>query len=180
MVNGARERYVVRMQLTTQEPRTRTYTYLPPFTDFERVAHLDGLALLKRMIANEFPAPPITATLGFALVEAERGRAAFSGQTAEWLYNPIGVVHGGWAATLLDSALGCAVHTTLAAGDTYTTLDLQVRFVRAVVATTGTVRAEATAVHAGRRVATAEARLTDAEGRLLATATTSCLIQRIG
>jgi uncharacterized protein (TIGR00369 family) len=161
--------------MQTHEQRIRTYEYLAPFTDFQLVAHLDGLEIMRRVLANEIPQPPITATLGFALVEVERGRAVFSGITTEWLYNPLGTVHGGWTATLLDSALGCAVHTTLGPGEMYTTLDLQVRFVRAVVATTGKVRAEATVVHAGKRIATAEARLVDDAGTLYATATASCL-----
>jgi len=99
----------------------RTYEYQAPFTDFALVAQLDGLEIMRRVLANELPAPPITATLGFALVEVARGRAAFEGATAEWQYNPLGMVHGGWSATLLDSALGCAVHTMMPAGRGYTT-----------------------------------------------------------
>src|SRR5262245_56817084 len=104
---------------------TRTYEYQTPFTDFARVAQLDGLELMRRVLTHELPAPPITATLGFALVAVERGRAVFEGTTAEWQYNPLGMVYGGWSATLLHSALGCAVHSTLNAGELYTTLDLQ-------------------------------------------------------
>jgi uncharacterized protein (TIGR00369 family) len=154
----------------------RTYEYVPPFTNFADVAHLDGLELIKRLLAGELPAPPITATLGFSLVEVERGRAVFEGTTAEWQYNPLGTVHGGWSATLLDSALGCAVHSTLAPGETYTTLDLQVRFLRPVLATSGRVRGEATVVHRGKRIATAEARLVGEDGALFATATASCIV----
>jgi uncharacterized protein (TIGR00369 family) len=103
----------------------------------------------------------------------------FEGTTAEWQYNPLGTVHGGWTATLLDSALGCAVHTTLGPGERYTTTDLQVRFLRAVLATTGKVRAEARVVHTGKRLATAEGRLVGAtDGTLFATATASCLVTR--
>jgi uncharacterized protein (TIGR00369 family) len=104
------------------------------------------------------------------------GRAVFEGTTAEWQYNPLGTVHGGWISTLLDSALGCAVHSMLQPGQLYTTLDLQVRFVRALHATSGTVRAEAKTVHTGKRVGTAEARLVGTDGTLYATATTSCII----
>ena len=158
---------------------TRTYDYQPPFTDFASLAPLSGLDVMRRIIAREIPAPPITATLGFDLVEVDRGTAVFQGTTADWQYNPLGSVHGGWICTLLDSALGCAVHSTLAAGHMYTTLDLQVRFVRAVVASTGIVRAEAKVLHPGRKVATAEARLVGADGTLFATATTSCLVLAI-
>jgi len=162
--------------MATHTPHTRTYEYLAPFTDFAQVAQLDGLELMRRVLAGELPAPPITATLGFTLVEVERGRAAFEGTTADWQYNPLGTVHGGWSATLLDSALGCAVHSTLAAGELYTTIDLQVRFLRPVVATSGRMRAEAQVVHAGRRIATADARLVGGDGKLYATATASCLV----
>ena len=158
--------------------RTRTYEYLLPLTDFTQLAALDGLELIRRIVAKELPAPPITATLGFALVEAERGRAVFEGTAAEWQYNPIGTVHGGWSATLLDSALGCAVHTTLAPGETYTTLDLQVRFLRPVLSTSGLLRAEGRVVHTGRRIATADARLIGPDGTLYSTGTTSCLVTR--
>jgi uncharacterized protein (TIGR00369 family) len=159
---------------------SRTYEYEPPFTDFAKAAHWTGLEVLQRMIARELPGPPMMPTLGFRLVEVAHGAAVFEGTTAEWQYNPLGSVHGGWIATLLDSALGCAVHSTLAPGQLYTTLDLQVRFVRALVGTTGLVRAEAKIVHAGRRVATAEGRLVDAAGKLYATATASCIITSIG
>ena len=169
------------MSTSPPEPRVRTYEYLPPFTELDRVAELDGLEILRRMLARELPPPPMAATLGIALIEVEHGCATFEGTTAEWQYNPLGTVHGGWAATLLDSALGCAVHTTLGPRQTYTTLDLQVRFLRPVLASTGRVRAEARVVHAGRRIATADAKLLGAtDGALLATATASCLIKRLG
>jgi uncharacterized protein (TIGR00369 family) len=178
-VHDSLQRQTVRM--STHQPRQRTYEYLAPFTDFSLVAQLDGLEIMRRVMKNELPPPPITATLGFSLIEVERGRAVFEGTTAEWQYNPLGTVHGGWSATLLDSALGCAVHSTLGLGELYTTLDLQVRFVRAVLATSGKVRAEARVVHAGKRVATAEARLVGAaDETLYATATASCLVTRAG
>jgi uncharacterized protein (TIGR00369 family) len=103
-------------------------------------------------------------TLGFRLAEASEGRAVFVGEPAEWMYNPIGVVHGGWAMTMLDSALGVAVHTTLAKGERYTTLETKVNFVRPILPDTGPVRAEAAIVHRGRRVATAEGRLAPPTG----------------
>jgi uncharacterized protein (TIGR00369 family) len=159
--------------------KTRTYDYEPPFTDFARVAHLSGLALLRAMLTRELPGPPMMATLGFQLVDVAPGSAVFEGTPADWQYNPLGSVHGGWMATVLDSALGCAVHSTLAPGQLYTTLDLQLRFVRALTATSGVVRAEAKIVHAGKRVATAEARLVGTDGTLYATATASCLVTSI-
>ena len=161
------------------QPRVRTYEYLAPLTDLTLVAQLDGLEIMRRVVSGEIPQPPITATLGFTLSAIEHGRAVFEGTTAEWQYNPLGTVHGGWTATLLDSALGCAVHTTLGPGERYTTTDLQVRFLRAVLATTGKVRAEARVVHTGKRLATAEGRLVGAtDGTLFATATASCLLTR--
>lgn len=101
----------------------------------------------------------------------------FEGTTTEWQYNPLGTIHGGWSATVLDSALGCAVHTTLGPGETYTTLDLQVRFVKAIHAA-GRLRAEGHMVHAGKRVATAEARLVGQGDTLYATTTASLLVTR--
>jgi len=156
--------------------KTRTYDYEPPFTDFARLAHLSGVQVLRGVITREIPGPPIMATLGFQLVHVEPGHAVFEGTTAEWQYNPLGTVHGGWISTLLDSALGCAVHSNLQPGQLYTTIDLQVRFVRSLSATSGVVRAEANTVHQGKRVATAEAKLVGADGTLYATATASCII----
>lgn len=165
--------YLYGMATTTAQ---RTYSYDLPDRDPAALAGLGGLQLLQKMIAKELAPPPIAATLGFALVEAGRGYAVFAGAAAEWQYNPLGSVHGGWISTLLDSAVACAVHSTLPPGQIYTTLDLQVRFVRAVLATSGRLRAEGKVVHAGKRVATAEGRLISVDGTLHATATTSCLI----
>jgi uncharacterized protein (TIGR00369 family) len=140
-------------------------------------AELSGLEHLREIAAGEIPPPPIAALLNMSIVEIEKGHAAFEGEPGEEHYNPIGVVHGGYAATLLDSALGSAVHSTLDASEAYTTLTLETKFVRPILASTGTVRAEAHVVHRGRRQATAEARLTDvASGKLLAHATSTCLV----
>ena len=126
-----------------------------------------------------FPAPPIAQLLGFTVIEVERGRAVFAMEPAEWMYNPIGMVHGGVAATLLDSCMGCAVHTTLDAGVAYTTTDLQVRYIRAMSDTTGRVLAEGRVVHAGRRTATAEGRLfAESDDTLIAHGSTGCVILR--
>ena len=142
----------------------------------ETLLAYDGLAFLKAIIAGELPQPPMTETLGFALVAAEHGRAVFEGEPQPRHYNPIGSVHAGFAATLLDSALACSVHSTLAKGETYTTLEIKVNLVRAVTAETGTVISEGRIVHRGRTVATAEATLKDRAGKLYAHATTTCMI----
>lgn len=136
----------------------------------------DGLSFLKALIAGELPMPPIAETLGFALTEAEPGRAVFTGTPAYRHYNPIGTVHAGFAATLLDSAVACAVQTTLAKGEVYTTLELKLNLVRALTDKVGPVRAEGRVVHRGRQVATAEGYLKDAAGKLYAHANTTCMI----
>jgi uncharacterized protein (TIGR00369 family) len=139
------------------------------------LARLDGLAALRAMIAGELPPPPIATLLGFDLVEVDEGRAVFAVEPSDRHYNPIGMVHGGLAATLIDSATGCAVHTTLPAGTGYTTTDVQVRFVRPITRDTGRIECAGEVVHRGRTMATAEARLT-AGGKLLAHGTASLLI----
>jgi len=121
------------------------------------------------------PDPPITRTLDFYLLEAERGRAVFQGLPQFAHYNPIGSVHGGWHATLLDSAMACAVHTLVEPGAAYTTLEFKIHFVRPLTEKTGPVRAEGKIVAGGKRTATAEGRLVDAEGRLYSHGTTTCL-----
>jgi len=140
---------------------------------------LSGLDYMRALIAGEVPAPPIAELMGFDLVEVDEGYALFRGEPGEQHLNPIGSVHGGFAATLLDSALGCAVHTTLPAGVGYSTLELSVNLVRGITPATGPVLAEGHIVHAGRRTATAEAKLhAEDGGALLAHATTTCLILR--
>jgi uncharacterized protein (TIGR00369 family) len=136
----------------------------------------DGIGFLKALIAGELPAPPIAETLGFALVEAEPGRAVFAGTPQYRHYNPIGTVHAGFAATLLDSAVACAVHTTLKQGEAYTTLELKLNLVRPLTEQTGLVRAEGRVLHRGRTVATAEGYLKDEADKLYAHATTTCVI----
>jgi uncharacterized protein (TIGR00369 family) len=139
------------------------------------LAQLDGLTAMRAMIAGELPPPPIAVLLGFDLVEVEEGRVVFAVEPGEQHYNPIGMVHGGLAATLIDSATGCAVHTTLPAGTAYTTTDVQVRFVRPITRDTGRIECVGTVVHGGRTLATAEARVM-AGDRLLAHGTASILI----
>jgi uncharacterized protein (TIGR00369 family) len=136
-----------------------------------------GLELLHAIASGEAPGAPIAELMGFEPVEAEEGRVLFAGTPGPQHYNPIGSVHGGFAATLLDSALGCAVHTTLPEATGYTTLELKVNFTRPITADTGRVLCEGTVVHRGGRVATAEARLwAESSGKLLAHGTTTCLI----
>jgi uncharacterized protein (TIGR00369 family) len=136
----------------------------------------DGLAFLRGIIAGTHPHPPISETLGFHLTEVDSGRAVFTCVPDFHHYNPIGSVHGGLAATLLDSALGCAIFSTLKQGDTWTTLELKLNFVRAMSKDTGVVRAEGRIIHRGRMVATSEGDLRDAAGKLYAHATTTCMI----
>ena len=136
----------------------------------------DGLGFLQAIIDGTLPQPPIGETLGFHLVEAEPGRAVFAGTPEFRHYNPIGTVHGGFAATLLDSALACAIATTMKKGDVWTTLELKLNYVRAMTTETGVVRAEGRVIHRGRSVATSEGDIKDAAGRLCAHATTTCMI----
>jgi uncharacterized protein (TIGR00369 family) len=156
------------------ELRARTPT--PGLADPARAASLSGLAFLQAMIAGEIPDPPITRTLDYFLHEVEPGRAVFQGLPARPHYNPIATVHGGWHATLLDSAMACAVHTLVEAGRAYTTLEFKIQCVRALTDRTGPVRAEGTVIASGKRIATAEGRLVDAEGRLYSHGTTTCLL----
>jgi uncharacterized protein (TIGR00369 family) len=135
-----------------------------------------GVAVLEAMARGALPPAPIALTLGFRLVEVEVGRVVFEGLPAATHYNPQGTVHGGYAATLLDSAMGCAVHSALEAATGYTTLEIKVNYVRPITAETGLVRAEGTLLHRGRRTATSEARLVDPAGKLLAHGSCTCLL----
>ena len=162
---------------TEKKKRERTISWEDPFTVPRAAAGRSGLEVLREMFEGRLPPPPITQTLGFAGVQVEKGKAVFEGEPGEHLYNPIGVVHGGFAMTLLDSAMGCAVHSTLAAGERYTTLEVTTNFVRPITGDTGRVRCEGVVVHRGGTVATAEGRLIAVDsGKLLAHGTTTCLI----
>lgn len=142
----------------------------------EQVAGRTGLEVLAAMLEGQIPPAPIASTLDFLLLRVAAGEAVFQGRPGRSHYNPLGSVHGGWFATLLDSAMGCAVHTTLAAGQGYTTLELKLNIVRALSERVPVVRAEGRVVHGGRQVATAEGRLVGHDGRLYAHATTTCLV----
>ena len=158
--------------------RQRTSTWGDPTTTATAARTSAGIDVLLGIQRGELPAAPIAETLGFELESVAAGRVVFAVEPAEFHYNPIGSVHGGVYATLLDSATGCAVHSLLPAGVGYTSLDLTVKFLRAITVDTGRVRCVGTVTHLGGRTALAEARMTDAADRLLATATSSILVIR--
>jgi len=142
----------------------------------EQARAMRGLDFLEAIRDEELPPAPIQRLLDFTLTEVEEGRVVFTAEPGEQHYNPIGVVHGGLAATLLDSAMGAAVHSTLPEGQGYTTLETKFNLVRAITADTGPIEAEGRVVHRGRQVATAEGHLRDGAGKLLAHGTSTCLI----
>ena len=142
----------------------------------DQVAGLSGLQIMRAMLAGALPYPHIAQTLDFSLIEVAPGRAVFQGTPQLMHYNPLGGVHGGWYATLLDSALGCAVHTAVPAGHGYTTAELSVNIVRAASAKTGPLRTIGQVIHCGRQLATAEARIVGPDGKLYAHGTTTCLV----
>jgi uncharacterized protein (TIGR00369 family) len=158
--------------------RERTYSWGDPSVSAGAARTSAGIEVMQAMAAGELPAPPIIATLGFELDSVEPGRVEFSFAPEEFHYNPIGSVHGGVYATLLDSATGCAVHSLLPAGVGYTSLDLTVKFLRAITVDTGRVRCIGTVPHLGGRTALAQAELRDGADRLLATAVSSILLIR--
>ncbi|MFD7447038.1 PaaI family thioesterase [Streptomyces sp. NPDC059909] len=156
--------------------RSRTFEWGDPKVSAAAVGRTSGLEFLRDVLAGRLPAPPIAATLGFTLEEVEPGRAVFAMEPGEEHYNPIGSVHGGVYATLLDSAAGCAVQSVLPAGMGYTSLDLNLKFLRPITVDTGKVRAVGTVLNQGRRTALAQAELFDSQDRLLAHATSSCML----
>jgi len=142
----------------------------------DEIAGLSGLEMLRAMINGELPAPPMARTLGFLLVEVDHGRAVFEGEAGEHLLNPLGTIHGGFALTLIDSAAGCAVHTTLPQGIGYTTVETKANFTAAIRADSGLLRADGRVIAQGRQIATAEARIVDAAGRIVAHGTSTLMI----
>ena len=142
----------------------------------ETLASTQGLELLKGMLDGRYPAPPIAETLDFGMVEVSAGKCVFTGTPSRKHYNPSGTVHGGFAATLLDSAMGCAVHTLVPQGKGFTTLEIKINYVRPMIEGMGEVRCEAAIINIGRTVATSEGKILDAKGRLLAHGTTTCLL----
>jgi uncharacterized protein (TIGR00369 family) len=156
--------------------RSITVSWEDPLAAHGAGRTLSGLAYMQEMIAGRIPGPPIMRLLGYRLAQVGEGFAVFECEPGEQHYNPIGVVHGGLAMTLLDSAMGCSVHTRLPAGTGHTTLEAKVNLVRAITAKTGLVRATGKVIHLGGKTATAEARLEDAAGKLYAHGTTTCII----
>ena len=158
------------------ESRSRTFSWTDPGETVAGMVELPGLEALRRMIAGELPYPPIAALIGMRLVEVEAGRIVWEAVPGEEHYNPIGTVHAGFATTLLDSAMGTAFVSLADAGTRWTTLELKANFTRAITAETGPVRCVGTILTRGRTVVLSEARLEDAEGRLLAHATSTILV----
>ena len=143
---------------------------------YETLRALSGLEFLKGICDGRLPQAPIAEILGFRMIEAEEGLTVFQGTPSLDLYNPMGSVHGGWYGTLLDSCMSCAVQTTLERGSGYTTVEYSINLVRAIHEGTGPVRAEGRIVHRGRRLATADGRILDQHGKLLAHGTTTCMV----
>jgi len=148
----------------------------PGVSSIDTLRAQSGLDLLRGIIEGRVPRPPIADTLNFYLIEVERGRAVFQGTPKAAYLNPIGTIHGGWTATLLDSCMACAVHTTVPAGQGYTTVEFKLNLVRPVLPDTGPLRAEGKLINGGRKIATSEGRLVDASGKLYAHGTETCLV----
>jgi uncharacterized protein (TIGR00369 family) len=166
------------VRVSDNDIHERIVRWHDPDVTAKALRDLSGIEALRAVMRGQIPPPPMARLLGFTLREVEEGRAVIEGVPAEYHYNPIGSVHGGFALTLFDSALACAVQSLLPAGVGYTTTDLEVRFIRAITKDTGTVSCEGKAVHVGRRTGVAEARLTDSHGKLLGIGSTACAIFR--
>jgi len=161
----------------SDDTRTRTITWRDPVPVAAAGAAMVGLDYMRALSRGEMPAPPIAVLMNMRPIEVEHGLAVFAGEPGEEHYNPIGVVHGGYASTLLDSAMGCAVHTTLDANQAYTSLGLEVKFLRPITRDVPRILARGEVIHRGRRQATAEARITDPGGeRIYATGTSTCMV----
>ena len=158
------------------EPQQRTVTWHDPAAPAVAARSLAGIDYLRAIIAGDVPPPPIAALMGFDLVDVAEGEAWFATTPDASVYNPLGMVHGGMAATLLDSALGCAVHTTLPVGRVHASIEIKVNFLRPISSTTGRIVAHGRVTKPGRRVAFSEGDLRDADGKILATASSSIVI----
>ena len=156
--------------------RSRVVTWGDPADTAQWAGKISGMEFFGKLLAGELPKPPVMESLNIDLDHVEKGKAIFGMEPAEYHYNPIGVVHGGVIATLLDSAVGCAIHSALPAGLVYTTLEIKVNYIRPGRMGMGRIQAEGTLVHLGRQSAVAEGRVTDQAGKILATATTTCLV----
>jgi uncharacterized protein (TIGR00369 family) len=161
-----------------EQTRRRTFTWEDPVETATHIRKLDGLAALQAIQAGELPPPPVASLLNMEIKEVSAGRVVFALQPAEFHYNPLGNVHGGVTATLLDTVMACAIHSQLPAGQGYTTLEIKVNYLRALTVESGLVYGEGKVIHLGGRVATAEGRVVDENGKIYAHATTTCLILR--
>ncbi|WP_433611105.1 PaaI family thioesterase [Dactylosporangium sp. CA-139114] len=164
------------MTQTEGDLRSRTFSWSDPMLNAEQLGRRSGLELLRAMNRGELPAPPIMHLLGTGRLDAEEGRVTVTLEPQEYHYNPLGTVHGGVLATLLDTATGCAVHSTLPAGVGYTTLDLTTKFLRPASIASGVLTCEGTVLSKGRRTALAQAQITDGRGALIAHATSTCML----
>jgi uncharacterized protein (TIGR00369 family) len=164
------------MTQTQDQTRTRTFSWSDPAPSASQLGRRSGLDLMRAMGSGELPPPPIMDLVGMSGMEAEEGAVTFFLDPQEYHYNPLGTVHGGIISTMLDSACACSVHTALPAGTGYTSLDLTVKFLRPITVETGRLTTTGSVLQRGRRTALAEARMTDANGRLLAHATSSCML----
>lgn len=163
-------------QWQVQDAAVRARLGAPGLITRQKTAAMSGLQVFEAIFAGDLPAPPIGETMDFIPIHMEEGVAVFQGKPMLRHYNPLGTVHGGWFCTLLDSAVGCAVHTTLPAGKGYTTLEIKVNMLRPLTDAVPLVRAEGKVIHAGRQVATAEGRIVGPDGKVYAHATTTCMI----
>ncbi|WP_213877443.1 PaaI family thioesterase [Pseudomonas sp. dw_358] len=163
-------------QWQTAEQAMRKRLGAPGTLTLSEVSALSPAEFFDGIGRGELPSPPIGALMDFVPIEWAEGLFIFQGSPDQRHYNPLGSVHGGYAATLLDSCMGCAIHTRLKQGQGYTTLDLRISYVRALTELTGPIRAEGKVVHLGRSTALAEGRIYDVEGRLYATGSTTCMI----
>jgi uncharacterized protein (TIGR00369 family) len=164
------------MTQTQDGTRTRTYSWTDPAVHAAVLGSTNGLDLMRKMVAGELPPPPIMNLIDISGMEVEEGSVTFYLEPQEFHYNPLGTMHGGVLSTLLDSAAACSLHSTLPAGVGYTSLDLNVKFLRAVTVESGRLTCKGGVLQKGRRTALTEARLTDTAGRLIAHATSSCMI----
>ena len=164
------------MTQTQNVPRSRTFSWTDPAEHAALLGRSSGLDLLRAMAAGDYPPPPVMQLIDMGGMEVEEGAVTFHLEPQEFHYNPLGTVHGGVLSTMLDTAAACSVHSTLPAGVAYTSLDLNVKFLRPVTLSSGRLRCAGAVLQRGRRTALAEARLTDAAGRLVAHATSTCLI----
>lgn len=162
---------------TTQ--RSRVITWRDPAPTGSMAGRISGMDFFAKLLSGELPPPPVIELLGARLDSVEAGKAVFSLEPSESHYNPIGVVHGGIIATMLDSAVGCAVHSALPVGVAYTTLELKVNYLRATTVQTGRIFAEGNTIHVGRQSAVAEGRVRDQAGKLIATCSTTCILMPI-